>query len=659
VDVAPRLELDVTSLLVLIGLGIMAASGVPGAFLPREGRAGERLAAFAMTVGCAVGAAGALLSPGSFDRAWAVPGGRFLVHVDGLAAMFLLPVFLVSALGAIYGLGYWAQAEHRANGRQVRLFYGLTTAGIVLLIVAKNGILFLAGWEVMALGAFVLVSTDNEDPDVRRAGFVYLVTTRIGTLAIFGFFAVLHAATGSFDFAVPTGVVVPEATRNVLFALAVFGFGLKAGVMPMHLWLPGAHASAPSHVSALMSGVLIKVGIYGIARFSTLFEDPPLFWGGVLLSLGVVSGVLGVAFAVAQHDIKRLLAYHSVENIGIIVMGLGLGMLGRAVGRADLAALGLSGALLHVWNHALFKSLLFLSAGALVHATGTREIDRYGGLAKSMPHTALAFLIGATAICGLPPLNGFVSEYLLYVGMLHAVATDASRTWLAMAAGVPALALIGALAVACFVKVFGATFLGQARSEDARRGHECGPPMSVPMAILATACAIIGLAPPVVVPSLARALSAWSYDADALEALVPLGKIAAIACAVAAASALGLASLRRRALRSATAVTWDCGYAAPRASMQYTASSFAQMLVDFFGWALRPRRHATRLASPFAEPSSFHSDVPDVVLDRLVIPFARRSALALNWFRWMQRGSLHAYLVFIMIALLVALFVWR
>ena len=244
--------------------------------------------------------------------------------------------------------------------------------------------------------------------------------------------------------------------------------------MPLHIWLPGAHANAPSHVSALMSGVLIKMGIYGLVRVTSLFPAPPAWWGTTLLVLGGASGVLGVAYAIAQHDIKRLLAYHSVENIGIILMGLGLAVLGRSSHRPELILLGIAAALFHTWNHGLFKALLFLSAGSLIHATGTRSIDRLGGLARAMPRTALAFLVGAVAICGLPPLNGFVSEYLLYVGFLQTVAGAGDDTWLAGAFGAPALALIGALAVACFAKVFGAVFLGVPRSPAPRGAARVG-----------------------------------------------------------------------------------------------------------------------------------------------------------------------------------------
>src|SRR5262249_9358993 len=335
----------------------------------------------------------------------------------GLSAIFLVPVFLISLLGNVYGLDYWKQTAHPENGRKLRLFYGLLTAGMALLVIARNSILFLFGWEIMALSAFFLVTTEDNDTEVRAAGWVYLVATHVATLCLFALFALLRMAGGSFALTPLAEGSVTPALATAIFVLALVGFGLKAGIMPLHIWLPGAHAAAPSHVSAIMSGVLIKMGIYGLVRVTSLLPTPPLEWGTTVLVLGAVSGVLGVAFAIGQHDLKRLLAYHSIENIGIIAMGLGLAMIGRTLSRPDWVLLGLAGVLLHVWNPALFKALLFLSAGSVIHATHSREIDRLGGLAKTMPWTALSFLVGAMAICGLPPLNGFVSEFLIYLGM--------------------------------------------------------------------------------------------------------------------------------------------------------------------------------------------------------------------------------------------------
>ncbi len=647
--------------LVLLAIVLAAASGVPGLFLDRRGRAGERLAAATLAVAGACGVAAALAAlvgdgPRPLSAPWPVPGGRLAIEVDALSAAFVLPISILAALGAIYGLEYWAQREHADNARKLRAFYGLVTAGMLLQVVARNAVLFLAGWEIMALAAFLLVSTEDDKPTVREVGFVYLVATRFGTLAIFAMFALLAAAGGTLDFdGWPRALASP--LRDAIFVLGVVGFGIKAGVMPLHVWLPGAHANAPSHVSAVMSGVLIKMGIYGLVRLTSLCAQPPVWWGHTLLALGVLSAVLGVGFAIGQHDLKRLLAYHSVENIGIICMGLGVAVLGRARGHGELVALGLAAAVLHVWNHGLFKALLFLSAGSVVHAAGTREIDRLGGLWRRMRWTGFAFLVGAVAICGLPPLNGLVSELLLYLGLYHAGTTGGGNVWLAGALAAPALALAGALAVACFVKVLGTVFLGQARTPDVARAHEAGPRMLAPMAVLAGGCAFVGLGAPLVVPLLERAVVAWTGGAGGapLRALAPLATVSAVSAGLLAALALTGWWVARARRATASAGTWDCGYAAPSARMQYTASSFAEMIVRQLGWALRPDAHVPRLDAPFPAPASFASHVPDTVLDRGVAPAFAAAGGMFARLHVIQRGSIHAYLLYILGTVVVLL----
>jgi hydrogenase-4 component B len=651
--------------LILVAVGLVAVSGVPGLFSGRRSPIGERVAAFLLILGSVLGlvaAVGAMASPASFEHAWAVPGGQIAIRLDGLAAIFLVPLFVVAPLGSIYGLEYWPQQDHADDGRKLRLFYGLQAGGIGLTFVAANAVLFLVAWETMALAAFFCITTEDRDETVRQSGYVYLIATRIGTLLLFAMFAVLHAASGTWGFAAPAHAIAPSAA-TAIFVLALLGFGIKAGLMPLHVWLPGAHANAPSHVSALMSGVLIKTGIYGLARVSSFFERPPIGWGVALLAAGAVSGVLGVAFAVGQHDLKRLLAYHSVENIGIIIMGLGVAVLGRAVGSAPLVALGLAGALLHVWNHALFKALLFLSAGSVLHATGTREMDQLGGLSRRMPRTAFAFLLGAVAICGLPPLNGFVSELFVYLGLLDMLGSD--RTWVMGAIGAPALALIGALALACFVKAHGAVFLGQGRSARVERAHDPGARMLGPMALLGLACVLIGIAPAIVAPALQSATTAWAPDVAAvvqpLGILAPLHILSVTGLALLALTAASAALLARSSRRVpvASTVTWDCGYAAPSPRMQYTSSSFAQTLVAFFSWALQPDVHRGATAGLFPAPAAFHSHVPDTVLDRAVLPLSRGGARALGWFRWMQHGNVHLYIVYMLATIVVLVLVSR
>jgi hydrogenase-4 component B len=451
---------------------------------------------------------------------------------------------------------------------------------------------------------------------------------------------------------------------TAIFVLALVGFGLKAGIMPLHVWLPTSHANAPSHVSALLSGVILKMGVYGLVRVLSLFPHPPAAWGEVVLTLGVLSGVLGVVFALAQHDVKRLLAYSSIENIGIIVIGLGLALVGRSLDRPAWVVLGMGGALLHVWNHALFKPLLFLSAGSVIHATHTREIDHLGGLARRMPRTALCFLVGAVAICGLPPLNGFVSEFLLYLGLFGTLGGPDGPSWPGGAFAAPALALIGALAVACFVKVFGVVFLGTARSDHARHAAECGPPMLGAMGVLVACSFLIGLLPGLAVPALGRALSAWDpplSDAGTnLADMAPFGWVTAMGFLVLGALLAGGILLRYLLQRGGleNGPTWGCGYVAPTPRIQYTASSFAQMLVGLFCWVLWPTVRRPGDLDLFPGKAHFHSHVPDTVLDRGVLPLYRLAARAFSWFRVLQQGSIQVSLLFILVALF-ALLLWR
>ncbi|MEW6490138.1 MAG: proton-conducting transporter membrane subunit, partial [Thermodesulfobacteriota bacterium] len=593
--------------------------------------------------------------------------------VDALSAFFLVPVCLLSALGSVYGLGYWSAAARPGSAARVRAWYGLLGGSLALLLGARDGVLFLCAWEGMALSAFFLVATEDEVPEVRDAAWVYLVATHAGTLLLMGAFAVLCAGTGSFSLL--ESALLESGAASAAFLLALGGFGLKAGLQPLHVWLPPAHANAPSHVSALLSGVVIKMGIYGILRITGLLPVPPAWWGWLVLGLGAVSAVLGVAYALGQHDLKRLLAYHSVENIGIIALGVGLALLGRSAGRPEWVVLGLGGGLLHVWNHGLFKGLLFLCAGSVIHAAHTREMDHLGGLAKRMPWTAAAFGVGAVAICGLPPLNGFVSEFLVYLGLFRTALAEPGRdagAWPAAALAAPALAMVGALAVACFVKAFGAVFLGEPRSGHGRGAVEAPPSMLGPMAVLAAACAAIGLFPWALGPVLDRAVGAWGMGPGAwgtgsggaalppVTELAPLSAVGALALGLTALLGLGALWVRARLRRRPPepAVTWDCGYAAPSARMQYSASSFAQILVGLFSWALAPVTRLPGLSGPFPGTAAFESRVPDAVLDRALRPVFAGAAELLGRLRVFQQGRVQAYVAYVL-ATLVVLFLWR
>jgi formate hydrogenlyase subunit 3/multisubunit Na+/H+ antiporter MnhD subunit len=513
-----------------------------------------------------------------------------------------------------------------------------------------------------ALASFFLVTMQDDEKSVREAGLTYLVASHLGTAFLLVLFIVLGRGTGPLDF----DRFAAGSHAGLLFILAAIGFGTKAGFVPLHVWLPEAHPAAPSHVSAVMSGVMIKTGIYGLVRTLTFLGPLPAWAGWLLVSVGVTSGVLGVLFALAQHDLKRLLAYHSVENIGIITLGLGLGLVGLRTGSTPLAVLGFAGALLHVLNHALFKGLLFLGAGAVLHSAKTRDMEELGGLLKRMPWTGSLFLIGAAAITGLPPLNGFVSEFLIYAGAFTAAASLGSEAAVPAVAAIGALALIGGLATACFAKAFGVVFLGEPRSDHAAHAHEQGLAMRGPMVLLAAACIVIGVLSPTLVGRLAPVVEQVTgppgsavHEAFA-QATGLLGSITLGACALLALVGLLLA-VRRAALAGkpvGAGPTWDCGYALPSPRMQYTASSFAQPLTDLFGPLLGTRRRFSAPQGIFPQAASFATETPDFYRERLYEPIFVAVQKGLSAFRWLQHGRVQLYVLHIAVALL-ALLVWK
>ncbi|MBS0208276.1 MAG: hydrogenase [Planctomycetes bacterium] len=651
----------------LVAIVLLAASGLPALGGPRRANGPQLLSALLAVGGALLGLAttlGWFIGGEEMELRyeWALPGAQFHVAIDGLSAWFLIPVFLVSMLGTIYGIGYWPQSEHPDNGRKLRVFYGLLAAGMALLVISRNAILFLMGWEAMALAAYFLVTTEDHESQVREVGWIYLVATHLATLLLFALFGLLRGVTGTFEFTdpLPANVTTSAAWSAAIFVLALIGFGCKAGIMPLHFWLPGAHALAPSHVSAIMSGVIIKMGIYGLLRILTLFPHPPIWWGAVVLLLGGISGVLGIAFAIGQSDLKRLLAYSSIENIGVIFMGLGLALIGRSYGRADWVALGIGGAMLHVLNHAVFKSLLFFGSGAIVHATHTRRMDLLGGLGKKMPITSRMILVGVVAAAALPPLNAFTSELFIYIGLFRTLEVKGAL-WTAAAA--PALAMVGAMVVACYVTFYGIVFLGAPRSDHGRHAHDPVGSILWPMGIQVLICVLLGLAPKIVAPYLDQAVVAWTgptLAAQPLGGLAPLGWLTGINLMVLVLTLAGTLVVRgmmntQGAERSGT---WGCGYAAPTARMQYTASSMSEWLVRLFGWALRPQWHLPHLRTLFPQGARFLVEVHDVVLDDAVLPASRRTAQYLTWFRWVQQGSVQAYLIYIM-AVTILLFLWR
>ncbi len=642
---------------------LAAASGLPTWATRLRPATAQRMAAIIMLTAAAVGltAAGLTLADGRsalFTIDWPFPFGPPSFGLDPLSALLTVPILLVAACCSIYVLDYRPATTDPQTFRKTTRFFGLLVAALLGVVMARCAGLFLLAWEIMALSAYFVLTTDDHLPAVRDAGMTYLICTHIGTLALFALFAILKTLSGSFIFPAPGSLAATAPLATACYLLLIFGFGFKAGLMPLHVWLPAAHANAPSHISAIMSGVILKIGIYGIIRTLSFFTAIPLWWGGLLLTLGMASGILGVVFALGQHDIKRLLAYHSIENIGIIVMGIGVAVIGMATGSTTLTLLGMAGALLHLINHGLFKSLLFLGAGAVIHGTGTREMDRMGGLAKRMPVTAALFLVASLAICGLPPLNGFVSEWLLYLGFFNGVVHHNGGAAIVNALAAPALALIGGLAVACFVKVVGVVFLGEPRTPEARQGHEPGWLMRLPMGGLALLCLVIGLAPISVAPLLDTAVAACLPHGDALPHLTELasfGWLTVSAMLVLATTLLGWgwSRLRQRGNQTVSVSTWGCGYQAPTARIQYTASSFADMLVAFFAGVLRPQAHRPRLHSFFPKRADFASHVPETVLENLYLPFLTWANGKFSTLRRLQHGHLHLYILYTFLTLVV------
>ncbi len=648
--------------LILAAVVGLALSGLPGALMARRQGLGQGLSAVLTVAASATGLVGVAramtaATPPRWDGPWGLPMGSAAVAVDALSAWFLVPVLVVPALAAVYGLGYRAQSVHAHGARTLAVVTGVLAAAMAVVVVARDGVLLLVAWEVMAVAAFFAVTADDHDPEVCRAGRVYLVCTHLGTLALVAMMVLWRQATGSFALVVAPTVAAELA--GPIFVLALVGFGMKAGIVPLHLWLPGAHANAPSPVSAVMSGVMLKIGVYGLVRMTALVPTPERWQGGVVLAVGAVTALVGITFALAQDDLKRVLAYSSVENVGVIACGLGLGLLGRASGHPEWVLLGLAGALLHVWNHSLFKSLLFFAAGAVVSACGGRDLGRMGGLGRRQPRLMLLFVIAAVAASALPPLNGFASEWLLYVGLFRTLGLDGAPGVPAAAVVVVAVAMTGALAVACFVRLVGVVFLGAPRRAELPAALvELPATMHGPMVALAAACVVLGLAPMVVLPPLERAAAAWAGSPlPAVADLAPLVWISGLGLGLVALAALAALAARvpLRRDRVAATGTWDCGYAQPTARMQYTASSFSQSLAGLASVVLWPRTIGPGVSGRFAAAGRFATVAPDVVLARLVQPLARRAADLVSRLHVLHAGQTHVYVLYVLFAIIVLL----
>lgn len=607
--------------------------------------------AFTVIGGSAALGAALLVLFGSADWEWRsifrLGGEPLHLRLDGVSALFLALVGMLGSAGAVYAREYWSDHHYPASAPRGRAWWSALLLSMVLVLTASNGLHFLIAWESFAICAYFLITLDRKRREVRAAGWLYLAASHAGTLALFAFFALLAARTGSWDL----GPMREQVALRPLFWLALLGFGVKAGIFPLHVWLPAAHANAPSHVSAIMSGVAIKMGVYGIVRFSGWLPVPAAA-GWVVTGLGAASALLGIAFAFAQDDLKRLLAYCSVENVGIILVGLGGALLAITDGDAPWGRLVLAGALLHVWSHGLFKGLLFLGAGSVLHATGTKEMSRLGGLWRTLPWTAALFAIGCLAVAGLPPLNGFVSEWLVYLGLFDAVTSRGASAWAAMLAAI-ILGTAGALALASFVKAGAMVFLGAPRSVAAAEALESGWTMRAPMLGLAVMCVALGLAPTMVWPALARAVGSWHPAWSAAAVPAPLRVIGAVQLVLAVLVVL-VGSVAWRRMQNGVlrrAPTWDGGYAAPTARMQYSSGSFAALIVSWFRWILRPQLRMRRPRGLMPSKSFRLERIPETMLDVVIAPVGGVIMQVASGARRLQHGSLQAYIVYVVAGL--------
>jgi formate hydrogenlyase subunit 3/multisubunit Na+/H+ antiporter MnhD subunit len=589
-------------------------------------------------------------------------------RVDPLSGFFLLVVNAGGAIISVYGLEYGPHDEEPAR---VLPFYPAFIAGMNLVLLADDAFVFLISWEFMSLSSWLLVLANHRQQGASSGAFLYLIMASIGTGALLLAFGVFSGAAGSYAFADIRATTIGTTQRIILFALILIGTGSKAGMVPLHAWLPPAHAAAPSHVSALMSGIMTKVAIYGLVRLLFDLWGPPEWWAGaIVLLLGGVTALMGVLYAVMQHDLKRLLAYHTVENIGIILIGLGLALAFRAARLDALAVLALTAALLHVLNHATFKSLLFLGSGAVLVATGERDMEHLGGLIHRMPATAFVFLIGAVAISALPPFNGFVSEWLTFQAIVNGSLLPEWILKFAVPIVGAMLALAAALAAVCFVKVYGVVFLGRARRPPAERARDVGLLMLAPMAVLAAICTVVGVVPQALIELLRRVGPTVWRNATPLPAmdwlwLVPLGPdhssysgIVVLASITVLASLLVMVIHRLASDRVRRSPAWDCGFPDPRPETQYTASSFAQPIRRIFGTvAFSAREHIDMPAPGEQSPARLVVTMRDPVWDGLYQPVGVAVAWLADHLNVMQFQTIRRYLSLMFAALVVLLLI--
>jgi hydrogenase-4 component B len=622
---------------------------------------------------------------------WAVGGGitnrmtlpiglpdlPFHMRVDPLAGFFLTVICLLSFFVSLYSIGYIKGYLGRRSVTSLVIFYSLFLAGMLMVVMADDALFFLVSWEVMAAASYFLVMFENERIENRRAAFLYIIVAHVGAIAIllsFGVMAGLATGFESFNgytFDAMRQAQFPLKWATAAFLLAFFGFAAKAGVVPLHVWLPEAHPVAPSNVSALMSGVMLKTAIYGIIRVSfDLIRVFPWWWGAIVLILGLISAVMGVLYALMQHDLKRLLAYHSVENIGIILIGIGLAMIFTSFNRPLLAPLALIAGLYHTMNHAVFKGLLFMGAGSVLHATDERNMEEMGGLIHRMPWTAALFLIGCVSISALPPFNGFVSEWLTFQAFLLSPALPSPLLRLLIPLGAALLALTGALAAACFVKAFGVTFLGHWRGHHMPRVHEADWPMRSGMILAALACLLLGIFPTFfidwmdIVPQqligtkIGASSEGWLWLAPvARERASYSGTIVFLGILLVVVAVYLILHVKPGTIRRAP--IWDCGFGKLSPRMQYNATSFSMPIRRIFGFLFHIKERLKRTSraghAEFPKRLNYYLRVRDRFWGWLYKPFIQSSFWVSRRVGRLQQGRIQAYLIYSFITIIILL----
>ena len=679
-------DLDPPAWIVLAPVALYAL--VPGLSLVlsrRISRVAQFLPSLVLMLGAGAGVLVALLellgTGSTAFTGWAVtPQLDLSLRLDPLAAFFLLVISVPAAAAACYGIGY-LNASHGTSQPAPRAaadaLLGAFLASMTLVVLADSVIGFLIAWELMSLVSFFLVVGDGRRAEARRSGYVYVVMTHIGTGFLLLAFLILARHSGSFDFSAfrATAGSIPAWEQWVILLLALLGFGAKMGLIPLHVWLPRAHPAAPSHISALMSGVMVKIAVYGLIRICWEFTPrPPLWWGVLLVGLGLTSAVLGILYALMERDLKRVLAYSTVEHLGIITVGLGVAALASNRGHATVAALALLATLVHLLNHSVFKGLLFLGAGAVQTGAGTRDLERLGGLIRRMPWTTGSFLIGSMAIAALPPLNGFAGEWLIFQSLLSlgtTVGTPMLAVVVALAAG--GLALTAALSLACFVRAFGVGFLAQPRSEATHNAHEVGYSMRAGMALLAAVALALGLFPlavlrllqPVTLALVGTTVRPSFGGGAVLDAAQRDGSYAPLLVVIGLAAIGVIPWLAARILNGRgherVVPTWVCGgLLEPR--MQYSATAFAQPIRLIFRQLIRPHRSVAieRPVSTLLVPVVHFEEGVHPIYERYLYQRAVTVITSVSHrIRILQSGSIRAYLAYIFVTLLIILVITR